>query len=684
MSEKFKYAPGRPGFGTKGEKGSDGKQGLAMYFTDLNPNSQKYIIELRIQNNESLWSTGYTPLPNERVYVTGDLFFDSEGLAYEINAEEYTFEYKFASLNMGGFFIPLGISSSDGFQRYFNSNTSLKYLIDNVYTVSGAIDYTDVPESIYGLEPKNFARIEYTNIKPIGTYNPFTVYSSGEVVGADDHKSIAIVYDETNNTFRIGNLNNTGNLRNTNLIFDVSSLKIKKEAGNYFNENTPVGTILTNYEINSNTLFDPNFISLPTSFVGAFINPTSCYVKWTLSDFVNDPNITGDLYFFEKVTASGSFSLDASRLRPLIFTNVSNTTDSSVIITGISSSKIYSYYMKLNKNGWSRNSEAQNLYLGAIDVFPKSFSQNSSDLGDYEFDVSANFTWNASIYQNPENFMSITSCPSGGDISFPEDGSIFIHITENASTKARLGKIRVHLLPGTTIYKDVSIWQARGSIGPELFLYSPPPNGTSNFSYVGWPNYSIDASQNGTIKGSYTIYIDVSSNHSWSIDTPPSWMTLSADSSGAGHTTIALLVDSNLTLSSRSDILYFNYGGDSPVSLYIWQESTEVWVESGATRYDFPLNLYYNSGSNILDINTTPQGSGSSLYLNMRFTGGSSIDWQWDNTTLGWLSMTDRSGTGDNYGPSFSAIGSPIGSEWIDGSAGEVYSYPLIINVGGS
>jgi len=37
MSEKFKYAPGKPGYGTKGDKGSDGQQGLAMYFTDINP-----------------------------------------------------------------------------------------------------------------------------------------------------------------------------------------------------------------------------------------------------------------------------------------------------------------------------------------------------------------------------------------------------------------------------------------------------------------------------------------------------------------------------------------------------------------------------------------------------------------------------------------------------------------------
>lgn len=567
MSEKFKYAPGRPGYGTKGDKGEDGKQGLAMYFTDLNPTTQSSTINSRIENNQSLWSIGFGPLPDGRIYVTGDLFFDSEGLAYEINAETNTFEYKFASLNMGGFFIPLGISSSDGFQRYFNSNSSPKFIIDNVYTVSGAIDYTDVPENIYGIEPKDFARIEFTNIKPNGDYNPFTIFSSGEVIGSDDHKALAIVYDDTNNAFRLGNLDLNGNVRKTNLIFDVSLLQHKKENGkNTFNANTPSGSLLSNYEIAANTLFDPNFIGSPASFEGSFLTTTTCYVKWNLNDFVNDPNIVGDLVFLERAQGT-TFSFDSSTLRPIIISNVPN--DSSVVISGISSTKVYTYYMKLYKNGWSRNSDVQNLYLGSIDVFPKSYTLSASDAANVDFDVSANFTWNASIYQNPENFISITSCPSGGDMISPNDGSIFIHLTENASTKARLGKIRVHLLPGSNIYKDVSVYQPRGTIGPELYS---PANSTSNFSYYVWPFYSMNASTNGTIKGSYTTYIDVSSNRPWSIDTLPPWLTLSADASGAGKTTIALTVDPNYQIYSRNATLDFYYGGDAPVQLYILQD----------------------------------------------------------------------------------------------------------------
>jgi hypothetical protein len=141
MSEKFKYAPGKPGFGTKGDTGIDGNQGLAMYFTDFNPATQSSAINALIQNNQALWTGPATPLPGGRVYVTGDLFIDSNGRVYEIDASSNTFTSVLGTLNMGGFFVPLGVSSSDGFQRYFNTNSGEKVIIDNVYTTSGAIDY---------------------------------------------------------------------------------------------------------------------------------------------------------------------------------------------------------------------------------------------------------------------------------------------------------------------------------------------------------------------------------------------------------------------------------------------------------------------------------------------------------------------------------------------------------------
>jgi hypothetical protein len=83
-------------------------------------------------------------------------------------------------------------------------------------------------------------------------------------------------------------------------------------------------------------------------------------------------------------------------------------------------------------------------------------------------------------------------------------------------------------------------------------------------------------------------------------------------------------------------------------------------------------------------MNSGPILNGTYIYFNMRFEGGASIPWKWDNTTLSWLSFADRSGTGDDLGPSLDYIGGYIsGSQQIDCSAGGAYGYPLYIQVQG-
>lgn len=527
MPEKFKYAPGKPGFGSKGNDGEPGNQGFAMYFTDLDPVTQSTLINVRIENNNALWSGQTTALPNGRNYITGDLFFDSEGRTYEIDAESNTFTYKFASLNMGGFFLPLEISSSDGFERYFNSNTSPKYIIDNVYTSTGSINYTQVPSSIYGLSPINFTRIEYTNIKPnSGNYYPFTIYSS-EPAGGTNTKALALVYDDVNSMFRLGNLDDTGNIRNTNLIFDVSVLKHTKQVGvNTFSSTTPAGAILTNYEMAANSLFDSNFESNPATFI-ATLGTTNASIYWVLSDFVNgDTTVTGDLYFFQAMNSfnASTFRIDSSALRPLVFADLDAS--GMVSITGLNASLNYSCYVKLFQNGWSRNTTIKNLTKGVLTVTPSSFVRNSSSADtSIGFDIRSNMVWNASIYSNPENFMTFNYSVSTGDPIF--DGSIYFNISANTSTNARIGKIRVTLLEEPTTYKDVSIYQPRGVIGPELIL-----NQTSlSFDYLG------DAWTTATV--------NVSSNVAWTMTNYEAWTNPTATSGNAGSTNVTFNVESN-------------------------------------------------------------------------------------------------------------------------------------------
>jgi len=632
MNDKFKYAPGKPGFGSKGRDGSVGSQGLGMYFTDLDPVGGAGIINNKIANDQVLWSTSSSQLSEGRVYVTGDLFFDDEGKAYEIDAENDTFAYKFASLNVGGFFVPLNINADNGFQRYFNSNTSPKYIIDNVYTQAGAINYTESPLTIYGINPKNFARIEYSNVE-LNTFNPFTVYSSGTPGDSEDDKqSIAIVRD-LQNRFHIGNLDDAGNLRNVGLVFDVSSLIQTKEPGNGFSTNTPIGSVLTNYEIAANSLFDPNFNRSPASFNGN-MGTTDVSIRWNLLDFTNDSGVTGDLYFFETLVAAGTFRIDSSAARPLIFTNVNPS--GSMRITGVSPLKQYGFFMKLNKNGWIRNSDIVGLYQGFINAYPitynySSFPDGSSARTNIGFDVSANFAWDVSITQNPSSFMTITSTTINGTF----DGSIYVSIAENLTTSSRTGIIRVELLPHAGIFANVAIIQPRGVIPPELTL-----------------NYStLDFDKDGNALTSYSV--DVSSNASWNLTDYASWINPDITSGGPGVTTVTFTIDSNDTweASGRDDSLTFTPTGGDPQYLLIDQEEgpylnvntygPTIFSSSGTlcgASYDYSFDAYITS-----NVSWTPQWQYYSYKFNPTSPGGGSGD---DTITV---SCTGYNGDSYNY-----------------------------------
>ena len=444
MSDKFRYAPGMPGFGTKGSDGSAGLQGLSMYFTDFNPDTQASSINTRIANNQILWSTTSDVLPSGRVYVTGDLFVDDQGRVYEINAETDTFQYKFANINTSGYFISAETTTDTyTYNRYFNSNDSPKYIIDNVYA-EGFVAYYDIPSEIYNIFPKNFARIEYSNIEQ-GNYNPFTLYSSGETNPIDDHKAIALVRDVNSNTFRLGNLNSTGNLRNVNLTFDVSSLKRTKQDISKFNVNTPPGEILTNYEIDANSLFTGVFNTNPVSFMST-VGVDNITISWNLSRFTNDPDIKADLYFFKNSPVSGtiSFTSDSSAYHPMIFHDVSTT--GSINLTGLETTTAYKYYMNFYKNGWERRSVTKTATTGAIpniSIIPSSITCTST-AQTVGFCVSSNVPWTAAFY-GTNTFMSNIS--SGYEVGV-SDAALQIDVCTNLEFCGRTGQFRISAIDG--------------------------------------------------------------------------------------------------------------------------------------------------------------------------------------------------------------------------------------------
>lgn len=681
MNDIFKYAPGRPGIGTKGFDGSIGLQGLSMFFTDFDPVTESGTLNIRIASNETLWKLTVSNLPDGRKYNVGDLFVAQSGETYEItNTVTGAFSKIFANLSSGGFFLPLGVSSTDGYARFFNSNTTPKVIIDNVYTTSGAINYTASPVSIYGIQPQEFARIEYSNVV-INSRNPFSVFTSGTVgIPADDAKSIAIVRETSGNTFRIGNLDDAGNLRNVNLTFDVSLLSQTKQAGNSFNKNTPSGAILTNYEIAANSLFDPAFNPDPASFTAIFNTGTlSALVSWNLADFTDDTDVTGTLYFLTSGKPySGVYAFDAVTYKPLVFQDVQ--TAGSVTITNLSLTNIYTCYMKLSTpNGWIRNSVSRNAFAATITVAPSSFVHNVSDAQTDTFNVTSNVAWVASFIQNPEGMMTINS-----STMFTYDGSLNIDVAANASTNGRSGIIRVSpTLGGLNI--DVSIYQPRGLVGPELSLI-----GNAKLQSTTWPYYTLDASRNGNVGGVNPFTIDVSSNRAWTLGTLPSWVTSVTPSSGLANVStpiaITLAVDSSIEYQRQDTISFLTNPGSTPFGyLTIAQRGIEAWIEHNSTRYNFgPLSLNYISGSNTWLINGVSQGSSSMLAFNMRFTDGVAVPWVWDSISSPWISFTDRSGTGNAGGPTVSAMGVPVGGAQSIGNIGGIHAYPYIFIITGS
>lgn len=531
MRKFFKYAPGRPGFGSRGNPGDPGRQGLSIYFTDLNPNTDRHILNSRIINNQKLWNNVLELLPDGRGYVVGDIFIDSEGFTYEIKIntldqtinetgvngnEEATSELRLyeaigSRLTLGNMFIPLGVKTDVGqFERYFNNNVLSKVIIDNVHTTTSAINYTSSPENIYGITPNNFTRIEYTNVKPDGIHNAYTVYSCASTLD-ESNKALAIVYNDNTQTFHIGNLDRFGNLRNTNLTFDVSVLKQTKNESNSFNINTPPGTVLTNYEINANSLFDPIFNNNPESFNGNIVQEdiiTAGVIYWNLRDFVdNDPDIKGDLYVYEHLTTQNNqiFGFDSSIARPLIFSNIISNRDASIRISNLNYRRLYDYYIKLHKNGWSRNTKTKSLTRSILGVTPTQLTNIASEGISFNnhFNVISNSDWTVSFNETPwiEN-INITR--------FGFDGSIGFSITQNSTEINRIAIMTIISANGSS--QNISITQL-GINQPPIIIPDPPPQVgpiTDVFIRVEQTMHSVseDPRHQNREDARYTIHLD--------------------------------------------------------------------------------------------------------------------------------------------------------------------------------
>jgi len=380
--EKFKYAPGLPGYGTKGVDGSSGLTGLSMYFTNLNGIDDHILIKNNILANNILWTAVATPLPNNRTYQTGDLFVDTLGKVYEIkidNSYPDRFIYTGAYLNTSSIFVSHDVND-EGILRYSNQYIETHNIVDSVYSLN-VTDYTQYPTTIYGIEPINFERIEYSDIAPqLGEYNPFTLFTSG----TNDSNSIALVRDVNSNQFRLGNLNSDGSIRNVNLIFDVSELRVSKNSVG-IDGNIESGKVLTDYEIFAPNLMNKTFNKDAASFtwkIGAANTDVSIY--WNLVDIAGTTDmasIAADIYVYKDLPIAATkytfptLSFDTSIMA---FHDIAS---SGVLgIGGLTVGETYHTYIKVIQNGWERETTRMSLYPGITVSMDASLGGNNVDV----------------------------------------------------------------------------------------------------------------------------------------------------------------------------------------------------------------------------------------------------------------------------------------------------------------
>lgn len=408
--EKFKYAPGIPGLGSKGKDGSIGLTGLNMLFTDLDPVNSETIITNKITNNQVLWSTSSSSLPGSRIYQTGDLFIDVIGKVYEINLSlTKKFEYKNIYLNSAEFFT--NYTGEETLLRERKANTYSSYMIDNINTLT-PVDYTLYPEKIYNIEPVNFTTIQYSDVD-FESFNPFTLFIGD---GGTDNDAIAIVRDVNSNTFHIGNLDDDKvTPRDVDLTFDVKSLKVNRYL-NEFTESTEDGTILTNHEINAVNLFDPIFQRDPDSFV--VIAPpdttTDVSVYWDVYDLLgtSDINVVNNaivnLYFYKSNSPWTGKTLDITSVDASII-YLQNIDGSGVVqFTDLITVTKYEAYLEAIYNGWIRRSVTKSAITGVISSLTIVPTTGTTLIADntgvfaasaaarYDVSTTANIPWNVS------------------------------------------------------------------------------------------------------------------------------------------------------------------------------------------------------------------------------------------------------------------------------------------------
>lgn len=301
MNNRFKYAPGLPGYGNKGDDGSTGIQGISTYVSLLSGITDAVTIGNKIAQNKVL-QIADASLAGGRSYQEGDYFIDTNSRLYQVDfGETNNFTYTGLSISVGGIFTQsINTDTPPGYTRYSNFFDTEKYLVDNVYQDSGVANYTAYPTDIYSTLPKNFGRVEYVDITK-NSYYPFDVWTIGD--NTNDDYAIALTRESANNVWHWGNLDNVGTVRDVSLSLDFADIYTP---GNI----TAAGDVTVQGTLNtSGTLGFDNLNLTGWLKVGTDASITSNFYVGGGARFNTDVSVNEDLYVGDDLNVSGDVSI---------------------------------------------------------------------------------------------------------------------------------------------------------------------------------------------------------------------------------------------------------------------------------------------------------------------------------------------------------------------------------------
>lgn len=233
---EFQYAPGLPGYGTKGADGSSGLGGQSTYIAGYSGTTQAALITGHILNNTTMFANT-EPLADNRTYNDGDMFIDINATIFIIDFDNSELFYNTEqSLNTSGFFEFLtNTDDPPNFKRYSNKFDSEedRALIDIVYAHQVSSGIGKYPSTIYGLKPDLYAQIQYSDSNLMTTFKdgseiyPYTVWRT-EITS--DNDSIALARELTNNVWHLGNKQTLADTaREVHLDLDFQTIGISSE-----------------------------------------------------------------------------------------------------------------------------------------------------------------------------------------------------------------------------------------------------------------------------------------------------------------------------------------------------------------------------------------------------------------------------------------------------------------------